>query len=92
MKDEFPKYDGKCMMVHSDISDQRGYATDCGITSDNCFAAKPVSEQISECKKVIDKVNSILKSLNTPVSRYETKLHDLKFTVSSLSDSLKIKM
>ena len=50
---------------------------------------KPVTEQISECERMIRKVNSILKSLNIPLSRYETELDDLKFSFSSLSDSLK---
>ena len=76
-------------MVCSDFSDQRGYTTDSGNTSDNYFTAKPVSEQISECENVINKVHFVLKYLNIPVSRYETELNDLKFTVSNSSDSLK---
>ena len=68
MKVELLKYEGKCMMVHSDISDQRGYASDGDKTSDNCFAAKHVSEQINECERLIRKVHSILKSLNIHVS------------------------
>ncbi|XP_052620892.1 uncharacterized protein LOC111877473 [Lactuca sativa] len=38
------------------VSEQRGYATDSGQTSESCFAAKLVSEQVKECEKVVDKV------------------------------------
>ena len=50
---------------------------------------KPVSEQINECEQLINKVNLILESLSIPVSRYETELNDLKFTFSSIGESLK---
>ena len=70
-------------MVSNEVSEQRGYALN------NCFAAKPVLEQINECEKMIIKVNSILGSLNIHISWYETKLKDLRFTFSSFSDSLK---
>ena len=70
-KAEFPKYEGKCMMVHNDVSEQSGYSTDGGKTLDNCFATKPVSVHIIECEKVISKVHSIIVSLNIHVTRYE---------------------
>ena len=44
---------------------------------------------MKECKKVIDKVQSILKSFNIHVSRYDSELDDLKYTISNFSDSLK---
>ena len=67
-KDEGLQLHGRCLMVTSEVSELRGYATDgrCGVHS--CFAAKPVPEQISECEQVIKKVNSILESLNISVS------------------------
>ena len=44
---------------------------------------------MSEYEKVINKVHSILQSLNIPSTRYESKLDDLNYTFSSFSDSLK---
>ena len=67
----------------------QGYATNSGHGSDNFHAAKPVFEQISECDQIINKVHIILESLNIPRSRYETELNELKFTFSSISNSLK---
>ena len=63
--------------------------TDSGHGIDSCFAAKPVFEQISECDQMINKVHSIIESLNIHVSRYENELNELKFTFSSISNSLK---
>ena len=43
-----------------------------GRSEDSCFTARPVSEQINKCEQLINKVNSILESLDIPVSRYKT--------------------
>ncbi|KAI3505861.1 hypothetical protein L1887_28170 [Cichorium endivia] len=80
---------GRCLMVKADSSESRGYSTDGCQTSASCFAAKPVSEQVEECEAIVNKVRSILKSLNICSSCYDNELDDLRFTVSSLSDSLK---
>ena len=58
-------------MVHKVVSEQRGYATDGGQASENCFAEKPFSKQVKECEKVISKLHSILQSLNIRVTRYK---------------------
>ena len=50
------------------------YATDGGQISENCFARRPFSEQVSECERVINKVHSILQSLNIHVTRYKFEL------------------
>lgn len=44
---------------------------------------------MKECERVVDKVNSILKSLNIHVSRYDFELDDLKYIISNFGDSLK---
>ncbi|KAI3767848.1 hypothetical protein L2E82_18277 [Cichorium intybus] len=80
---------GRCLMVKADHSESRGYSTDGCQASASCFAAKPVYEQVEECEAVVKKVRSILKSLNICSSSYDAELDDLRFTVSSLSDSLK---
>jgi len=67
---------GRCLMVQNDTC------------SDSCFATKPLSEQVKETENVIDKVHSILKFLNICPSTYDSELNDLRYTVSSLSDSL----
>ena len=67
----------------------QGNATESGRGDDRCFAARPVPEQINECEQLINKVNLILESLNITVSKYKSELNDLKFTLSSISDSLK---
>ena len=82
-------YETRCLMVHNDIAEQRGYTTDDSQNSGSCFAAKTVTEQVAECNKVINKVYSILKSLNIPVSSYDSELDDLKYNSSNSSDSLK---
>ena len=82
-KDEVSQFSGRCLMVSNELSEQRGYM------SDSCFAAKPVLEQISECEKMTNKVDSTLNFLIIHVSHYETELNDLKYTFSSFSDSLK---
>lgn len=51
---------GRCFVVTNDVSQMQGYVTDSGHESDNCFAAKPVFEQISDCDQMINKVHSIL--------------------------------
>ena len=76
-------------MVTDGGSQMQENASVSGTSEDSCFAARPVPEQINECKQLINKVNSILESLNIPISRYKTELNDLKFTFSSISDSLK---
>ena len=55
---------------------------------DKCFAAKPVSETINDCDRLIKKVQSILESLKVLVTNYEEELNELKFKISNLSGSL----
>lgn len=43
-KSDFQDYEGRCLMVQNVISKQGSYANDSGKASENCFAAKPVSE------------------------------------------------
>ena len=78
-------------MGQSGVSEQRGHTTDGSRPSENCFVARPVSEQANEREKVINKVHSILQSLNIPVTRYESELDSLNYIVSNFSDSLKRK-
>ncbi|KAI3508867.1 hypothetical protein L1887_23887 [Cichorium endivia] len=80
---------GRCLMVQTNVSEQQGYSTDGCQPSASCFAAKPVSEQVKECKTVVDKVHSILKYRNISSSKYDSELADLRYTVSNFSDSLK---
>lgn len=51
---------------------------------------KTVKEHVTEFEKVIDKVHSILKSHDIPISCFDFKLANLHETVSNLSDSLKM--
>lgn len=84
---------GRCMMVTARVSQMRGYITECkgeeAMDREECFAAKPMGEQIKKCDKLIKKVQSILEYLKLPVNNYEKELNDLKFKFSSLSGSLK---
>lgn len=50
---------------------------------------KTIKEHLFQCEKVSDKVHSILKSVDIPISRFNTKLTDLHDVVSDLSDSLR---
>ena len=77
-------------MVTAGVSQIRGYTMDGGYNEanqkeDNCFATKPVSEQINDCDQLINKVHSILGSLKIPVTDYEKDLNELKFKSSNLS-------
>lgn len=46
-KDDASQFCGRCLMVSNEASKLRGYATNSDRVSDNCFAVKPVLEQIS---------------------------------------------
>lgn len=39
VKSEEQEYEGRCLMVHNDVSEQRGYATDDGQNFESCFVA-----------------------------------------------------
>ena len=84
---------GKCLMWTSEVSQMRGYTTH-GVRDavrereDRCFAVKTVSAQINECDELIKKVQSILVSLNIPITNYEKELNGLKSKFSSISGSL----
>lgn len=89
VKSEKEGYASKCLMVLSGNSEPRGYMTNSGKASESCFAAKTIPEQVKECKKVVDNVHSIIKSLNIPSLRYDSELDDLSYTISNFSHSLK---
>jgi len=67
---------GQCLMVQN----VTGF--------DTCFATKVLSEQVKETEDVIDKVHSILTSLDISSSTYDPELNNLRYFVASLSDSL----
>lgn len=60
-----------------------------GVVSDVCIWTKNVHEHVAESEKVIDKVHSILESLNIPISYYDYELNKFRDTVSDFSESLK---
>jgi hypothetical protein len=80
---------GRCFMVSSVPTASREEKSEEGNSSDRCFATKTVSERVKEVENVVDKVHSILKSLNICPSTYNSELEDLRFTVGDISDSLK---
>lgn len=55
----------------------------------SCFSAKSAGEHIEACTKVMEKVHSILKSLNIPAYGYDDKLTELQDNSSELGDCLK---
>ena len=87
-KEESSWFEGRFLMVTSDGSQNQKHTIGSRRRDNSCFATRPVTEQIKDCEQLINKVNFILESLNIPMSRYETKLNDLKFTFSNISDSL----
>ena len=54
---------GKCLIVTASSSTESA-SEEPNLTENKCFAAKPVSEQINDCDRLIKKVQSILESLN----------------------------
>ena len=86
------KVEGKCLTVTTSESQMRGYTTDGRLDEakdrDRCFAAKLVNEQINECDELIKKVQSIIVSLQIPITNYEKELNVLKSKFSSISGSL----
>ena len=66
----------------------KGKHEEAKLKEDKCFAAKPVSERINDCDQLTKKVQSILESLQIPVTNYEKELNELKFKFSNLSGSL----
>ena len=58
------------------------------MTENKCFAAKPVSEKINDCDRLIKKVHSILESLKISKTDYQEELNELNFKFSNLSSSL----
>lgn len=82
-------YEGKCSTGQNYCSEPRGYATDGGKVSEIYFATKKVSKQVNKCEKVVDKVHSILKSINISMSHYDSEIDDLQYIISIFSDSLK---
>ncbi|KAI3496474.1 hypothetical protein L1887_38838 [Cichorium endivia] len=81
---------GRCFVVKNDSSELRGYSTDGFQTSASCFAAKPVSEQVEEWDAGVNKVHTILKSLNICSSSYDTKLDNLRITLKNEERRMKI--
>ncbi|KAI3740017.1 hypothetical protein L2E82_30433 [Cichorium intybus] len=71
-------------------SEQRGYSTDGCQTSASCFAAKSVLEQVEECEAVVNKVRSILKSLNICSSSYDKELDDLRVSIKNEERQMRI--
>lgn len=80
---------GKCLMVRSTNFESQEYFTDEGAKSKVCYVTKSVKENARECENVINKVHSIHKSLNIPVTRYDFELTELCATVSNLSECIK---
>lgn len=55
-----------------------------------CFVSiKSIKEHVEASEKVIDKVHSIIKSLNIPIPCYDSKLTDLRNAISKFGKSLK---
>nr|KAJ0189254.1 hypothetical protein LSAT_V11C800435370 [Lactuca sativa] len=79
--------DGKCLIVTASSSTASA-SEEPNLTKNKCFAAKPVSEQINDCDRLIKKVQSILGSFNVPMTEYEEELNELKLKFSNLSGSL----
>lgn len=67
---------GKYLMVGSIDSDNQKYFTDEGAKLEVCFSAKSVREHAGECEKLINKVHSIIKSLNIHMTRYYSELFE----------------
>lgn len=78
---------GKCLIVTASSSTENA-SEEPNLTENKCFAAKPVSEQINDCDRLIKKVQCILGSLNVPITEYEEELNELKLKFSNLSNSL----
>ena len=76
-------------MVGSVDSTSQQYFTNEGVKSEVYLSAKSVREHVVEYEKVINKVHSILKSLNIPVNRYDSELTELRVRVPNLSECLK---
>lgn len=76
-------------MVESIDSECQEYFTDEGAKSEVCFTTNSIKEYTGESKKVIKKAHSILKSLNSHVTRYDSELTELHDTVSNFSVCLK---
>lgn len=76
-------------MVNNVSFESRGYFTDEDVVLDVFLSIKTVCEHVVDSEKVINKVHSILNSLNIPISRYYFKLTDLRDTISNFSKSLK---
>ena len=77
----------KCLMV-SEETPTEGEDKEPNLKRDKCFAAKPVSETINDCDRLIKMVQFILESLKVPVTNYEEERNELKFKFSNLSGSL----
>lgn len=80
--------EGKCFIVKSIISKRQGVFTDEGAKSDGSFLNKSFREYVSSCEKLIDKLHSILKSLNTLFFHYDSELTKLRDTMFNFRDSL----
>nr|KAJ0210411.1 hypothetical protein LSAT_V11C400174660 [Lactuca sativa] len=78
---------GKCFIVTHGPSTENA-DTEPKLTDNKCFAAKPVSEKINDCDRLIKKVHSTLESLKIPKTEYLEELNELNFKFSNLSSSL----
>lgn len=54
-----------------------------------CLSGKSVSEHVASCEKVVDKVHSILKSLNISTSHYDDELTELRETISKFNEGVR---
>ena len=79
-KQEDSQYSRRCLIVSESGSQMEKNASESGRSKDRCFTTKTVPEQINDCELLINKVNSILESVNIATSRYKTEFNDLKFT------------
>lgn len=61
---------GNCFMVNSFSSVNRGHFSNEGAKSHVFLYSKSIRDYVAESKDVIDKVHSIIESLNIHISRY----------------------
>lgn len=80
---------GKCFIFKSSSSWSREYFYDEGGSLYVCLSTKSIKQHVAASEKVINKVYSILKSLDIPVSHYDFELTDLWNTICKFCESLK---
>ena len=74
MRQEDEKVTGRCLMVIVGVTTESEHEEP-NLHEDKYFAAKPVSEKINDCDRLIKKVQSLLESLKT-VSYTHLRAHE----------------